>query len=96
MTSQRPTHFIWDEINLRKVERHRLTPEEIEEVFTDPTGDVRRTRKSVGGQVRYQIIGRTESGRLLKVPFEISKRGIRPITAFDAGKRDYHLYWRKR
>ena len=44
---------------------------------------------------RYTIIGRAYSGRLLKVPFEVLAEGIRPVTAFDAGKRDYALYWNK-
>jgi uncharacterized DUF497 family protein len=90
--------FLWDEVNLRKVEAHDIDPEEVEEVFTDPDQDVRRTRTGEGQKSaslrRYQIIGRTDAGRLLKVPFEIIEGKVRPVTAYDAGKRDYQLYWK--
>jgi hypothetical protein len=45
---------------------------------------------------KIEIIGHTESGRLLKVPFDVIGGRVRPVTGYDAGKRDYALYWRQR
>lgn len=88
--------FIWDRVNRRKVEAHQVEPEEVEEVFEDPDRYIRRSHSGATDHKRYFILGRTYSGRLLKVPFEVLEDGVRPVTAFNAGKRDYALYWKRR
>ena len=94
--SRNNPRFVWDHINRRKVQAHQIEEDEVEEVFTDPDVDIRRTRKGEGrGLKRYVATGRTESGRLLKVPFELVEGGVRPVTAYDAGARDYRLYYRQ-
>lgn len=59
--------FRWDDGNVGHIERHGLTPEEVEEVFA---GDykVRRTR-----QGRYIALGQTLDGRLILVVFGASR-----------------------
>lgn len=86
-------NLIWDRINLRKILAHRVEPEEVEEAFSDP----RRYSRRSGGtkeQRRYLVIGRTESGRYLRVVFEPLPEGNRVVTAFDASESDQRLYWK--
>lgn len=98
-TSGQAPKFVWDAINTEKLAFHDIEPFEAEEVFTDPEAYFRRTRKGKGAASRhlkrYTVIGRAYSGRLLKVVFEIQPEGVRPVTAFDAGKRDYAVYWNR-
>lgn len=98
-TSGKPPNFVWDDTNVEKLAVHDIEPYEVEEVFTDSDRYLRRARKGTASSSvdlkRYTVIGRTYSGRLLKIPFEILPEGVRPVTAFDAGKRDYAVYWRQ-
>jgi uncharacterized DUF497 family protein len=64
------TDFDWDEGNVEHLwKRHRVTPEEVEEVFA---GRFRwrkgRTRKGI---LYYEGLGQTQSGRYLAVIFQI-------------------------
>jgi uncharacterized protein len=82
--------FEWDDDNIVHVERHRFTPEEVEEVFA---GDhrVRRTR-----QQRYIALGETLDGRLALVVFRrLPGRLIRVITARDMDDSERRLFRRK-
>lgn len=88
--------FDWDEWNTAKNwERHRVTPEEAEDIFfheplllqTD-SGHSRREK-------RYQALGETRTGRRLMVAFTIRKKLIRVISARDMNRREdeaYHRY----
>ena len=82
--------FEWDEDNILHVERHRFTPEEVEEVFA---GDhrVRRTRQKL-----YIALGETLDGRLVLVVFRRLPGGlIRVITARDMDDSERRLFRRK-
>ena len=82
--------FEWDEDNILHVERHRFTPEEVEEVFA---GDhrVRRTRQKL-----YIALGETLGGRLVLVVFRRLHGGlIRVITARDMDDSERRLFRRK-
>jgi hypothetical protein len=82
--------FEWDEDNILHVERHRFTPEQVEEVFA---GDhrVRRTR-----QRRYLALGETLDGRLALVVFHRLPGGlIRVVTARDMDDSERRLFRRK-
>jgi uncharacterized DUF497 family protein len=68
--------FDWDDDNVVHIERHRFTPDEVEEVFA---GDykVRRTRQKL-----YIALGETLDGRLAFVVFRRLSGGmIRVVTA---------------
>lgn len=62
--------FDWDDNNVLHIERHKFSPEEVEEVFT---GDykVRRTRQGL-----YIALGETLDGRLAFVVFRRLSRGL--------------------
>ena len=82
--------FEWDDENVSHIERHELTPEEVEEVFA---GDhkIRRTR-----QRRYIALGETLDGRLAFVVFRRLPGGlVRVITARNMEANERRLFRRK-
>jgi uncharacterized protein len=82
--------FEWDDDNILHIDRHGLSPGEVEEVFT---GDykVRRTR-----QRRYIALGETMDGRLVFAVFRRLPRGlVRVITARDMESNERRLFRRK-
>ncbi len=83
------TGFDWDEFNaVKNWERHRVTPEEAEDVFfrdpfvlrSDPTHSQR--------EKRYSALGKTSRGRRLFVAFTIRGTRIRVISIRDMNQRE--------
>ncbi|HEY3117535.1 MAG TPA: hypothetical protein VGK54_12400, partial [Chloroflexota bacterium] len=73
----------FDDGNEAELARHRVTADEVIEVFeNDPLWRTNR-RDRAGNR---QAIGRTNGGRLLTVVaiWDVSNRVLRPITAWDA------------
>ena len=85
--------FDWDEANAGHIERHGVECWEAEEALLDPQ---RRplSRGVLGGEYRYAVVGRTESGRTLTVVFTPRGKRARVITARDASLREVRLYRR--
>jgi uncharacterized protein len=82
--------FDWDDDNILHIERHRFSPEEVEEVFAG-AHQVRRTR-----QRRYIAFGETLDGRLAFVVFRRLPGGaIRVVTARDMDDSERRLFRRK-
>jgi uncharacterized DUF497 family protein len=89
------TGFEWDDANVEKNwERHRVTPEEAEDVFfNEPLmvqGDVRHSHR----EKRYYALGQTSRGRLLFVAFTIRRDFIRVISVRDMNRREQDFYGR--
>ncbi len=87
------TGFEWDEGNEGKSwERHRVTPEEAEDVFfNEPLvvrGDVRRSRR----EQRYYALGQTSGGRHLFVAFTIRRSLLRVISVRDMNRKEREAY----
>ena len=81
--------FEWDDGNILHIERHRFTPEEVEEVFA---GDY-QIRRAL--QRRYIALGETFDGRLAFVVFRRLAGGmIRVITARDMEANERRLFRR--
>jgi uncharacterized DUF497 family protein len=85
--------FDWDEGNAHKNwERHRVTPEEAEDVFFhEPLvvrGDVRHFKR----EKRYYALGQTGSGRRLFVAFTVRRKRIRVISARDMNRNEAEVY----
>jgi len=85
--------FDWDESNVAKNwERHKVMPEEAEDVFfrepivvrTDPGHSVR--------EKRYWALGQTSRARLLFVAFTIRRKLIRVISVRDMTRREIEEY----
>jgi hypothetical protein len=86
--------FDWDESNtVKNWERHRVTPEEAEEVFFHEPLVVRGVVHS-SREKRYRAIGRTSRGRLLFVAFTIRRKLIRVISVRDMNRREAEEYRR--
>ena len=57
--------FDWDETNIRHLERHRVTPQEAEQVIFNNPLDLEM--KIVEGEERCVNLGATRRGRVLMV-----------------------------
>jgi uncharacterized DUF497 family protein len=85
--------FDWDEANAHKNwERHRVSPDEAEDVFfNDPLvvrSDIRHSRR----EKRYLALGQTGAGRYLFVAFTIRGSRIRVISVRDMNRRERDAY----
>lgn len=83
--------FEWDERNEMHIAKHRVVPEEAEEIFIEYFY-CRKTREE-----RYLGLGQTFDGRYLTVAYVLkSNRKIRIITARNMDKKELRFYkkWR--
>lgn len=87
--------FDWDESNtLKNWERHRVTPEEAEDVFFHVPLVVRSDVGHSSREKRYRALGRTSRGRPLFVAFTIRRKLIRVISVRDMNRRETEEYKR--
>jgi hypothetical protein len=87
--------FDWDESNIVKNwERHKVTPEEAEDVFFQEPLVVRGDVSHSSTEKRYRAIGRTSRGRLLFVAYTVRRKLIRVISARDMNRREVEEYRR--
>jgi uncharacterized protein len=87
--------FDWDESNTAKNwERHRVTPEEAEDVFFQEPLVVSGDTRHSSSEKRYRAIGRTSRGRLLFVAFTVRRKLIRVISVRDMNRREAEEYKR--
>jgi uncharacterized DUF497 family protein len=84
----RIAEFEWDDANvLHLALGHGIEPEEAEEVFAGAP-IFRRTKRG-----HYAAFGRTQSGRLLVIVFEIKAGGVaRIITGWDMSSAEGRYY----
>jgi uncharacterized DUF497 family protein len=85
------TEFDWDDGNTDHASLHGVTPEEMEEAYLD-SRRVGLQSYEVRGEMRWVMLGRTQSRRLLFLVY--TKRGhkIRLITARDAERSEKKHY----
>jgi uncharacterized DUF497 family protein len=87
--------FDWDEANIVKNwERHKVTPEEAEDVFFQEPLVVRGDFSHSSSEKRYRAIGRTSRGRLLFIAYTVRRKMIRVISARDMNRREAEEYRR--
>lgn len=86
------SEFDWDEANERHIwERHKVTPEEVEEAFSNRKKITRKPRS----HDRYYLFGQTDGGRCLFIVFQYKGFGIiRPISARDMNPQERAFYER--
>ncbi len=81
--------FDWDESNtVKNWERHKVTPEEAEDVFFHEPLVVRGDVGHSSREKRYRAIGRTSRGRLLFVAYTVRRKLIRVISVRDMNRRE--------
>ena len=83
--------FDWDDANVGHVARHRVTPEEAEEVLLREPLDL--GMEIVAGEERYFNLGCTQRGRILLVVTTWRGNRIRVVTAFAPVKRLVQFYY---
>jgi hypothetical protein len=87
--------FDWDDSNtVKNWERHRVTPEEAEDVFFHEPLVVRGDPGHSSSEKRYRALGRTSRGRLLFVAFTVRRKLIRVVSARDMNRREVEEYRR--
>jgi len=92
---QNSSEFDWDQENAGHLSRHRVSPDEAEQVVTDPHA-VLVELQFEGDEERIKAIGMTRSGRLLAAVFTLRGPAIRVITAYRAPARLRHVYLERR
>jgi uncharacterized DUF497 family protein len=85
--------FDWDEANATKNwQKHRVTPEEAEDVFFHDPFVLRSDRTHSRHEKRYWALGKTGRDRKLFIAFTIRKKRIRIISARDMSRREIEEY----
>jgi uncharacterized DUF497 family protein len=87
------TGFEWDEANAHKNwERHRVTPEEAEDIFFNEPQVVRSDVRHSKQEKRYYALGQTGGGRHLFVAFTIRGNLLRVISVRDMNRKERDAY----
>ena len=83
--------FEWDEFNLAKLAKHRVSQEEAEEIFYQaPLIDEGAYQQK--GEKEYRCLGVTSSGRYLVAFFTIRKAMIRNISVRAMSRKERAVY----
>jgi uncharacterized DUF497 family protein len=86
--------FDWDEANIGHVARHRVLPEEAEQVILNSPLDL--GMESPEGEERNASLGATARGRVLLVVTTWRGERVRVVTAFEPIKRLVQFYYQER
>jgi len=87
------TGFEWDTHNAEKNWRkHRVSPEECEEVFFNRPLVVAEDTGRSGQEPRYYCLGQTGYGRFLFMVFTVRGDLIRIISARDMSRKERNVY----
>ena len=86
--------FDWDAANIKHLARHRITREDVEEVFANEPAIV--DYEFLEQEDRWSAVGATNSLRVLVIVFTVRRERIRPITEWVADRRTRQEYFRKR
>ena len=84
--------FDWDFSNEAHIARHKVEPEEAEEVATDPAALNVATYRGPRGEQRFGLLGATDSGRVLVVFYELRNGKTRVVTVRDATQTERVRY----
>lgn len=84
--------FDWDEANISHIALHNVTPEEAEEVIKKFPIEI--DYQIVDGEERTELLGMTNSVRLLTVVITPRYGKIRVVTAFPANPRLRFAYFK--
>lgn len=82
--------FDWDAANVGHILRHEVTPFEVEEVARRP--HVTIPAKTIKGEARWKLFGKTASNRYLVVVFTIRRRLFRTVTAYEMNAAERSKY----
>ena len=86
------SRFDWDRHNIAQVAKHKVKPEEVEEVLSNNTVFIESEIDELSGEERLSELGHTNAGRILFVVWTPRGKRVRPVTAFDADLKTQALY----
>ncbi len=85
------TEFEWDDNNIEHIGKHKVSPDEVEEVAFDDHPLIKKGKKGT----RY-MLGYTIAGRYLFVVYTLKGKGMaRVITSMDMDSKTKKLYKRR-
>src|SRR5687767_15056799 len=87
--------FDWNEANIDHIAEHDVTPNKVEEVFSDEDNVLDEDIEHSIVEDRFLIIGKTGKGRLLYQIFTRRGDKIHVISSRDINKKEVHLYKKK-
>jgi uncharacterized DUF497 family protein len=82
--------FDWDAANIGHILRHGVTPFEVEEVAARPHLTI--PAKTIRGEERRKLFGKTASNRCLVVVFTIRYKLFRTVTAYEMNATERRKY----
>jgi uncharacterized DUF497 family protein len=91
---ERRIEFDWDEVNVHHVARHRVQPEEAEQVIINGPLDI--GMEIVEGEEGFLNLGATSRGRILLVVTTWREDRVRVVTAFEPISRLVQFYFQER
>jgi len=80
----------WDTANVGHILRHAVAPFEVEEVAGST--HVIAPAKSIKGENRWKLFGKTATGRYLVVVFTIRRQLFRTVTAYEMNATERRKY----
>jgi len=86
--------FDWDEANVGHLARHRVLPNEAEQVILNNPVDL--GMEIIEWEERYLNLGATLRGRVLLVVTTWREERVRVVTAFEPIKRLIQFYYEER
>ncbi len=90
----KPIRFEWDNGNKEKNwVKHHVSMVEAEEAFMDDRKKLANVMlRSVDGEQRFILLGKTRLERLLFIVFTLRERHVRVISARDVNRKERPLY----
>jgi uncharacterized DUF497 family protein len=82
--------FDWDAANVGHIMRHAVTPFEVEEVVDRP--HITIPAKTVKGETRWKLLGKTRVNRYLLVVFTVRRKLFRTVTAYEMNAAERSTY----
>ena len=92
MTGGPKPAFDWDDANTAHIARHKVTPDEAEQVVSGASLPIETETRS--DEDRHTELGETTAGRLLVVVWTWRRGRIRVVTAFPANRK-WRALWRR-
>ena len=86
--------FAWDDGNVRKNEKHQVSPAESEQIFFNEPLLLLADTKHSDRESRFHALGKTDQGRLLHLAFTLREAGakIRVMSSRDMHRKERVIY----
>jgi uncharacterized DUF497 family protein len=86
--------LLWDDAAIEHIARHRVETWEVEEALSDKQRKPSHAYRK-GKERRVAYLGKTDEGRILFIVLAFTHRGLYPVTAREASKREKQSYRRR-